>query len=111
MQLIQESYFSPTIQSDLQVNDGYIPCRIFKNISYGKMGYTNSKEVYNLFNNKIIYDSNIKKLFHKAIEYEQNDYNINEVRNLMNFVRDKHTYINRINYIFKFFDILDNNNN
>ena len=35
------------------------------------MGYTNSKEVYNLFNNKIIYDSNIKKLFHKAIEYDR----------------------------------------
>ena len=107
IQLIQESYFSPTIQSDLQVNDGYIPCRIFKNISYGKMGYTNSKEVYNLFNNKIIYDSNIKKLFHKAIEYEQN---VSEVQNLMNFVKEKHTYISRINCIFKLFDILDNKN-
>ena len=28
---------------------GYIPCRIFKAISYGCLGITNSKSVYDLF--------------------------------------------------------------
>ena len=36
MLLIQESIIAPALQTDWQVEHEYIPCRIFKNISYGK---------------------------------------------------------------------------
>jgi ABC-type dipeptide/oligopeptide/nickel transport system ATPase subunit len=51
---ISQSLMAPAIQSEWQVQNGYIPCRIFKNISYGKMGLTNSETVYRLFDRKII---------------------------------------------------------
>jgi hypothetical protein len=94
--LIQESFMAPALVCEWQKNNGYIPCRIFKNISYGKFGITNSHIVNNLFNNELIYDSNIEKLFDKAYDICLNDkiqYDILEKH--MRFIANKHTYINR----------------
>ena len=52
MKLIQESIIAPSVQTEWQVNNLYIPCRIFKNISYGKMGLTNNPAVNELFNTR-----------------------------------------------------------
>jgi len=99
-ELIKQSIIAPSLQNSWQVDKHYIPCRIFKNISYGKMGITNSLAVNNFFDNKLIYSDNIKKLFEKSLDFEKkidkNDY----IKELMIIVRDNHTYINRIKSIF-----------
>jgi len=59
--LIQNSYIAPSIQTRCQVDKGYIPGRIFKHISYGKMGITNNITVAELFNGNIIYNDDILK--------------------------------------------------
>jgi hypothetical protein len=102
MKLIQESYLAPAIQCKWQVDNHYVPCRIFKNISYGKMGITNNEYVYNLFHKKILYDENVKELMQKGVEFEERDseYKKNVLIPLMEDVRDNHTYINRIKCIF-----------
>ena len=103
--LIQESFMAPSIQSDWQVEKGYIPCRIFKNISYGKFGITNSNTVNEYFNNELIYDKNVIKLFQKAyniINTNKTDYNI--LLKHMQYVSDKHTYINRCETLINIFD-------
>ena len=101
MELIQNSVLAPAVQEQWQVDNGYIPCRIFKNISYGKMGMTNNKFVNELFDNKLIYDTNIHQLMDKGYHYEYNaDKNL--LITLMENVRDKHTYINRCNAILLF---------
>ena len=109
IKIIQQSLIAPAIQSDWQVEHGYIPCRIFKNISYGRMGLTNNPTVYDLFNNKIIYDKNIESLLKKGIAFENRRFKNKIVKNLMVEVKNKHTYINRINlikwYLTKFLDI------
>tara|TARA_B110000208_G_scaffold873_1_gene1083 strand:- start:1405 stop:2313 length:909 start_codon:yes stop_codon:yes gene_type:complete len=104
IKLIQESIITPSLQNDWQVNHEYIPCRIFKNISYGKMGITNNKAVNKLFDNKLIYSNNIEELIIKGLEFEKNkNKNKNNLlKELMIEVRDKHTYINRIDFIFDF---------
>ena len=105
VKLIQESIVAPAIQTDWQVNQGYIPCRIFKNISYGKMGVTNNPIVNKLFNDKLIYNENIETLLEKSIDYEKNTNlpeKIEKIKELMIEVRDKHTYINRCNYILEY---------
>lgn len=103
--LIQKSLLAPAIQCDWQCENGYIPCRIFKNISYGKMGITNNEAVYELFNKNVIFDRDIYNVLTKGLEFENK--NIEEKLNilipLMELVRDKHTYINRIEIIFKTF--------
>jgi hypothetical protein len=99
---VNESYISPAIQSDWQVDNGYIPCRIFKNISYGHFGYTNSDTVNSIFDNSLVYSDNPGDLFFKIIE-KKNDHNhLKDLKELMANVKSNHTYINRIENILKF---------
>ena len=49
--IIKNSYLAPAIQGDTHINS-YIPCRIFKNISYGTFPVTNNYIVYDLFKKK-----------------------------------------------------------
>ena len=106
MRLIQTSIVAPAVQNEWQVSNGYIPCRIFKNISYGKMGLTNNKTVSELFDNKIFYHENVHELMDLGIEFENKDieYKKSILIPLMENVRDNHTYLNRIDIIFRHFD-------
>jgi len=107
MRLIQESLIAPAVQDQWQVEKGYIPCRIFKNISYGKMGMTNSAHVNELFGKRLIYHSNIHELMNMGLQFEQQS--AEEKRKilipLMEYVRDKHTYLNRIELILNEFKL------
>lgn len=105
--LVMESLLAPAIQGEWQCKKGYIPCRIFKNISYGAMGITNSEIVYNLFDKKIVYNPDTYRLGHQAIEKLKN-FDLNELYELMDLVRDNHTYLNRIESLFNFFDMVRN---
>lgn len=76
---------------------GYVPCRVFKNISYGKLGATNSKRVKEIFGDDlIIYDDDEYKLAQKAYE---NRNNFDLIKRQMEFVKKNHTYVNRIDDI------------
>ena len=75
---------------------GYIPCRIFKAISYGCLGITNSKSVYDLLDGKVIYSDNERNLFHFGMKNRNNKELILEQ---MKIVKEKHTYLNRVNDI------------
>jgi hypothetical protein len=103
IKLIQSSIIAPALQCEWQVKHGYIPCRIFKNISYGKMGATNSPAVQKLFGDRLIYDSYIENLVDRLLEFELNSENIPKKIELMEYVRDNHTYLNRIDTIMWFF--------
>lgn len=108
METIQKSFIAPAVQCEWQVQNHYIPCRIFKNISYGKMGITNNKYVHELFDKKIIYSENIEELMDKSIEFENmdSDYKMNTLIPLMEDVKNNHTYLNRIKCIFFLLDKL-----
>ncbi len=99
--LIQRSYMAPAIQGKWQCEVGYIPCRIFKNISYGQPGITNSKTVYDLFQRKIVYNSDCYKLFYDAQEYIKK-MTLQDLYAQMDFVKEKHTYLNRIHCLLDF---------
>lgn len=101
IQRIKDSYLAPTIVGTWQHKVGYIPCRIFKNISYGQMGLTNSPRAHLLFNKKIIHNNNTETLFYDAKRYVKN-MPLKELHKLMDFVRDNHTYIDRINTLLDF---------
>lgn len=101
--LIKQSYMAPTIVGSWQGRVGYIPCRIFKNISYGQFGLTNSARVYELFQHKIVFNNDTSRLFYDAKERLEN-IQLNELIDLMDFVKNKHTYISRINTILDFID-------
>ena len=107
---IQRAFMAPALQGSWQCNNGYIPCRIFKNISYGALGMTNSKAVYDLFEGKVVYNANPYKLFYDA-QKRLNTWTLENQYELMNLVRDKHTYLNRIESLFSFFEMANTYNN
>ena len=102
VKLIQNSLISPALQDESQIKCNYIPCRIFKNISYGKMGITNNPIVNDLFDNKLIYDNDLVSLLNKGFEFETRSDKKNTIVKLMEHVRDNHTYINRIKTIINY---------
>lgn len=93
--LIASSFMAPAIVGQWQCEKGYIPCRIFKNISYGHMGVTNSEMVYELFERRIVYNPDSYQLFYDA-KRKLETMTIDELYGLMDFVKEKHTYLNRI---------------
>ena len=93
IEMVQKSFMSPAIQGKSHIGI-YIPCRIFKNISYGAMGVTNNYVVNDLFDGKVVFDENIHKMMEKAVMICRKP-DLDQITELMDFVRDNHTYINR----------------
>lgn len=100
--LIRKSYLAPAINGQWQVEKGYIPCRIFKNISYAQIGLTNNQAVSNLFNGEVLYSPDTLELFDLGKQALHKDNYKDKVVSLMNVVKNEHTYVNRINTILKF---------
>jgi hypothetical protein len=113
--LVQKSYIAPDVRGSalrLPVNgkvdtganhklNGYIPCRTFKNISYGQVGATNSLAVKKLFGDLIIYNDDEYELFFDT-EKQRKNYDL--IFEQMEFVSKKHTYINRVEAIMKVYN-------
>lgn len=102
---IRKSYMAPTIVGKWQIEQGYIPCRIFKNISYGKMGVTNSYRVYELFGKKIVYHPDTYQMFFEAQRKIQG-MTLGEMYELIDLVKTKHTYLNRIEVLLNFLNLV-----
>lgn len=102
MAKIRESYLAPAIVGTWQKEKGYVPCRIFKNISYGQIGLTNSEATKRVLGDHVIYSADEYELFalgRKALKSFHYKAKLSEA---MNFIKENHTYINRINTILKF---------
>jgi len=104
--LVQQSYLAPAIVGQWQEEVGYIPCRIFKNISYGQMGVTNSKTVYELFDKKIVYNPDTYQLFYDARKRVET-MTTQDLYELMDVVKTKHTFINRIQNLLDFLKLVE----
>jgi len=85
---------------------GYIPCRILKAISYGLLGITNSKHVYELLDKKVIYNDDEYKLFHDAFNRLNDKESLKDlIKEQMKIVRENHTYVNRIKDLLKILEL------
>ena len=100
VRLIRASRWAVSITGGHHLLEGYINCRIFKNIAYGQFGVTNSKRVNDLFENKLVFDPDPYSLF-KTAEDRLKNTSVKELHDLMDFVAEKHTYKNRLEAIFK----------
>jgi len=102
--LVQKSIIAPDIRGSGDQNKpdetgthhkriGYIPCRLFKNISYGKLGAANCKRLHDLFGDIVCYHDDETSLVKKCLELKNDkEYILKQ----MEWVKDNHTYINRI---------------
>ncbi len=97
-ELIKKSYLAPSIHGTEQVRVGLPTCRVFKNISYGALGGTNCEASARIFDGNMIYNQDPYQLFYD-MQKEMNNYK--RIKNMMQIVRDKHTYINRVESILE----------
>lgn len=77
---------------------GYIPCRLFKNISYGKLGMTNCPRLKELFGDLVILETDEAKMVESYLEKSKDkEYILKQ----MEWVKDEHTYVRRIQDLLK----------
>ena len=93
---IQESVLGVDIRGPQHLKQKLCTCRVFKNISYGHLGLTNSEEIYNELDGNCVYNPDTRQLFHDGLS---NIDNFDLIRNGMQYVKENHTYVNRVNTI------------
>lgn len=98
--LTRSSYLSPDFRCNHHIKVGYIPCRVFKNISYGQMTGTNSVNIKRVLGDFVIFGSDPLTLLDNMITAGEN--RKIDMKNAMLFVKDNHTYVNRVSNIMKF---------
>jgi len=99
--LVRNSYISVDIRDDAHLKQGrYYPCRLFKNISYGKWTGSNHEGIEDVFGTHFTCHSDLEILYDRLVEDSRNCTEA-KLRDAMNFVRDHHTYVNRIQDMFK----------
>jgi len=98
--IIASSEIAPTITGSWQTAQGYIPCRAFKNISYGKLCITNSKTVRDIMGGNVVYNENPECLIE---DYLSTDFSIRKkmFSESSKLIIDKHTYLNRVDSILR----------
>jgi len=92
----KKSILGVDIRGPEHLRNGYVPCRVFKSISWGHLGMTNSPEVYNELEGYCILQKNTSQLFYDAME-KRTDYKY--ITNAMKYVQENHTYVNRVKTI------------
>lgn len=96
----QKSLLGIDIRGPQHLKQGLLTCRVFKNISYGHLGLTNSKDIYEEMDGNCIFDEDTERLFYDGIK---NRGNYELIKTGMQYVKENHTYINRINSILNIF--------
>jgi hypothetical protein len=98
IQKTKESLLGVDIRGPEHLRNGYVPCRIFKSISWGHLGITNSEEVYKELDGNCIFERDTAQLFHTAMK-ARSDFDF--IKKSMIYIKENHTYVNRINSIMK----------
>lgn len=71
---------------------GYVPCRLFKNISYGHLPLTDSPHAAELLGEAVVFEQDIEKLVEKGLEAQKD---IERKKRAMRMIADRHTYLHR----------------
>jgi hypothetical protein len=96
--LIRASRIAPAIAGKWQVDNNYLPCRLFKNVSYGQLGITNVPRLQSLFGDKPK-GSNIEFLIEQAINMKRKQ--AIEIVKSQQEVCKNYTYVSSIANIFR----------
>ena len=100
---IFDSYISPDLRAPSHAERGYIPCRVFKNISYGAIPATNSKFISDFFSTSALpFNADSYNLFLTNEEYLQSKHFQENALWLKNEVRTNHTFITRAKTLLQF---------
>jgi hypothetical protein len=103
-ELIRSARFAPALQGAWQVDHGYIPCRLFKNVSYSQLALSNNPSAEKVFDaGEIVCAGSLEDMLDGALAAEEDGRLDDMVRSAQETVREHHTYINRIRELFAFY--------
>jgi len=71
---VRHSRVAPAIGGRWQAENGYLPCRMFKNISYGQLGITNVQKFSDLLGDSYVAGVSIEELIDNALSLSRSDY-------------------------------------
>lgn len=98
--LVRMSRIAPAIGGRFQVEINYLPDRMFKNISYGQLGFSNIKKFNDIFKDCNIYDENMDAMIEKVLSLNKEQY-IELVKKQQEICK-RYTLANNINNVFKY---------
>lgn len=99
IKLIRSSNQAPAIVAGWQRENLYVPCRLFKNISYGQPTFSNSPVIKEICGDDF-YEEDCAALAIKANEYLKNR-DFDREKNVIETIRKEHTFVNRCNRILE----------
>lgn len=100
---IRRSRIAPAIAGKYQVEVNYLPCRMFKNISYGQLGITNVKKFKDILGDSFVEGNTIEKLVKNALNLSKEEY-ITKTKAQQEIIKN-YTYKNTLENILKAFNI------
>ena len=105
MTFVRLSRIAPAIGGRKQVEIDYLPCRMFKNISYGQLGITNIKKFKDILGDYYIEGDNIKEIIGKALSLSKEDY-LYFTKKQQEIIKN-YTYKNAIENIINCLDLIN----
>ncbi len=74
---IRRSRIAPAIGGQYQIDINYLPCRMFKNISYGQLGITNVQKFSDILGDKFVINNNqnTETVINKVLKLSREEYN------------------------------------
>lgn len=90
---IASSLLPADLRGEVWQKGGYVPCRVFKNISYGALGVSNSLAVHEMFGDTVAYHEDPYQMVYEGLK-KMNDKNL--IQQSMRYVKEHHTYVNRV---------------
>ena len=91
--LIRSSAQAPAIVAGWQKENLYVPCRLFKNISYGQPTFCNSPVVSELCGDSF-FEEDCANIAIRTQAYLENR-DLEKERDVIELIRKEHTYVNR----------------
>ena len=96
IKLVKESYLNFDFRPECHLNNGYVPCRIFKNMSYGCWTGTNSEKILQFFEGRITACEDFSELYSKT-EEDSRKATKDILEDNQDYIKKHHTYLNRVN--------------
>jgi hypothetical protein len=100
-QVIQKSYISFDVRGDWHIQRGYIPCRIWKSLSYGKYIGSNSPLLKSIFGDRVNFNANESDLYWTTKD-NYSRISAAKQQDSINWIAENHTFANRANSVLEY---------
>jgi len=104
---VRSSRIAPAIVGRWQMQNNYLPCRMWKNISYGQLGVSNVSKLADVFDGCTVKGRTIEELIDNTLSLPSGTYR-DMICRQQEIVKNNHTYVNRMLNIIRAFESVEN---